>query len=76
MSSSMHLNNVAKARVDLLKSMRHTVEKSKLKEFEDILLNVENSLSRCINSQIDVEYKGNECGIIFYETKQKTNHQY
>ena len=76
MSSSTHLNNVAKARVDLLKSMRHTVEKSKLKEFEDILLNVENSLSRCINSQIDVEYKGNECGIIFYETKQKTNHHY
>ena len=64
MNTSNHLKNIIAARVNLLKSMESTIDEAKRKEIENILLDVERSLSRCIDK--DVSNTATD-ELIFYE---------
>ena len=67
MSTNKYLDNIIKARVELMKSIETTVDYHKRREIESMMLDIERSLSRFLKTEIGLNSLDKKDEIVFYE---------
>ena len=67
MDTEKYLDNIIKARVELMQSLQSTLDYNKRQEIETMMLDVERSLSRFLKTEVGLHSLDKKDEIIFYE---------